>query len=631
MNTPIDILKKYWRHQNFRPQQEAIIKNIMDGNDTVALLPTGGGKSICFQIPSILMDGISIVISPLVALMADQIKGLNEKGIKALQIPGGISFSELNTLLENACYGNYKFLYLSPERLQQEIVQDAIRRMPVNLIAIDEAHCISQWGNDFRPSYNNIKIIREIHPNVPFVALTATATQKLLEDTIAQLELKTPTIYRSSFARDNLAYHVIQEQDKMYRMEQFLKDIEESAIVYVRSRALSEKISLRLEHLGISATFFHGGLPTEEKNKRLHAWKNGEFSTMVATNAFGMGIDHGAVRYVIHIQLPESLESYFQEAGRAGRDGKPSYAIILWGEEDKKLAERQFVESQPTFADVKKLYRTLSNYFQISYGEGEFTSHQFNFTQFCQTYKLHPASTYHGMNILDRLGVLSLQKEFGRKSIIRFLVTSEVLLQEFDNHISFSLIGKTILRMYGGVFNTPTPLNLDMVAKKLSMPKAKVISILKEMADRSLLELQLFETDASITFLVPREDEKTLNPLRSEIESQKEKKKQQLASVLQYIENNSTCRQLQMTHYFGESLDTPCGRCSVCRSNNVKKSSDISVICDTILSLLKETPHDSRSLLKNLNFAEKDVLNAIALLLDAKKIQLNAVNQYFCK
>ncbi|MDC8003793.1 RecQ family ATP-dependent DNA helicase [Aureisphaera galaxeae] len=631
MKEPIDILRKYWRHDTFRPQQEAIIHNILRGKDTVALLPTGGGKSICFQIPSLLLEGICIVISPLVALMADQVKSLNEKGIKALQIPGGIPFSELSTLLDNACYGDYKFLYLSPERLQQEVVQNALQRMTVNLVAVDEAHCISQWGNDFRPAYHNIKVIREIHPKVPFAALTATATQKVLEDTMVQLQLEEPKVFRNSFVRENLSFHVWSVADKEYRIQQLLEGQEESSIIYVRSRSLSEKMAARLHHLGIPSTFFHGGLSTEEKNKRLASWKRGTVSTMVATNAFGMGIDHGAVRHVIHVQLPESLESYFQEAGRAGRDGNPSQAILLYTEEDKGLAKRQFVDSQPTFEDVKKLYRTLNNYFQIPYGEGGFSVHEFNFTQFCHTYKLHPTTTFHGMNLLDRLGILRLQKEFGRKSIVKFLVSSEVLLNEFENQVSFAIVGKTILRMYGGVFNTPTPLNINLVAKKLSMPKANVIAVLQEMAEKDLLELQLFETDASITFLVPREDDRTLNPLKKEIEAQKDRKASQLETVLKYVENNSECLQLQMTAYFGEVASEPCGHCSVCLENTTKNSDSLAYIASEILALIKETPHDSRSLIKNLNFAEKDILETLSMLLDAGKIQLNAVSQYFCK
>ncbi len=366
--------------------QEEIIASVLNGNDTVALLPTGGGKSLCFQVPALVMDGICIVVSPLVALMGDQVNALKERGIKALKLTGGISFDELNTLLDNALYGNYKFLYLSPERLQQEIVQNYIKQMNVNSIAVDEAHCISQWGNDFRPAYKNITLLREIHPLVPIIALTATATPEVLEDTIAELKLELPAVFKNSFVRENLSYQVSKEEDKLYKTEQLLKTNTGSAIVYVRSRKSTIEISEQLNSLGISATFYHGGISAKEKAQKLQEWRNRTFSTMVATNAFGMGIDHPNVRFVIHLQIPESLESYFQEAGRAGRDGEYASAVLLYNEYDKMYVKQQFVDSLPTTSDLKSTYRNLNNYFQISYGEGEFTKHNFSFSEFCKTY-----------------------------------------------------------------------------------------------------------------------------------------------------------------------------------------------------------------------------------------------------
>src|SRR5690606_21455823 len=378
--------------------QEEIIASVINGKDTVALLPTGGGKSICFQIPAMDMEGICIVVSPLVALMGDQVNALKERGIKALKITGGISFDELNTLLDNALYGNYKFLYLSPERLQQEIVQNYIRQMNVNLIAVDEAHCISQWGNDFRPAYKNITILREIHPLVPIIALTATATAEVLEDTISELNMELPSVFKNSFVRENLSYQVFKEDDKLYRAEQLLKKNSGSAIVYVRNRKSTIEISDQLNSMGISSTFYHGGISAKEKTQKLNSWRSSAVSTMVATNAFGMGIDHPNVRFVIHLQIPESVESYFQEAGRAGRDGENDSAVLLYNEYDKILVKSQFVESLPNTSDLKKIYRTLNNYFQIPYGEGEFTKHNFSFSEFCQTYSFNSQLTYNALN-----------------------------------------------------------------------------------------------------------------------------------------------------------------------------------------------------------------------------------------
>jgi ATP-dependent DNA helicase RecQ len=625
-------LDQIWGFSEFKPLQEEIIESVLHGNDTVVLLPTGGGKSLCFQVPALAQEGICVVVSPLVALMNDQVTSLQNKGIKAMAITGGIPFGELTTLLDNANYGNYKFLYLSPERLQQEIVQNAIKRMNVNLIAIDEAHCISQWGNDFRPAYKNVHILKELHPGVPTIALTATATPEVLRDTIEQLKLHEHRLFQSSFVRHNLSYQVKKENDKIYRIEQLLKQNTGSAIVYVRSRKNAEEVSKHLNNLGISSTSFHGGITSEEKKMKLESWMSAEISTVVATNAFGMGIDHHNVRFVIHIQLPDSLESYFQEAGRAGRDGAMATAIILYNEDDIRLVKKQFVDSMPSTSDVKKLYRTLHNYFQISYGEGEFTNHSFNFTEFCHIYNLNTLITYNGLNALDRLGVIELSKEFGRRSILKFLVSSPTLLSAFEKNVSFSVVGKTILRMYGGIFETANPINLKLVARKMGMSVDKIVSILKEMEQQDLVELKLHETDASITFLIPREDEKTINPLGREIEGLRKKKRAQVAAVLAYVENTSQCKQLQLVHYFGEENDKTCGVCSFCVAENYSvEKKPIAVISENILKLLQEHPLDSRSIVEKLNFAEKDIIEVLRLLLDAGKIRLNAVNQYFLK
>jgi ATP-dependent DNA helicase RecQ len=564
--------------------------------------------------------------------MNDQVAALKEKGIKALAITGGIPFNELNGLLDNATYGNFKFLYLSPERLQQEIVQNSIKRMNVNLIAVDEAHCISQWGNDFRPAYKNIHIVKELHPGIPTIALTATATPDVLEDTIVQLQLKSPQVFKNSFVRDNLSYQIKKENDKIYRIEQLLKQNTGSAIVYVRSRSKAEEVSNHLNKLEITSTFFHGGISSEEKKKRLENWKNEQVSTMVATTAFGMGIDHANVRFVIHIQLPESLESYFQEAGRAGRDGEKATAIILYNEDDKRIVQHQFVEALPSTKDVKKLLRNLYNYFQVSYGEGEFTNHSFNFTEFCQTYQRNTLQTFNGLNTLDRLGVIELSKEFGRKSMLRFLVPSSALLKEFERNVSFSMVGKTILRMYGGIFDTANAVNLGLVARKMGMNVDKVVGVLKEMEKQDLLELKHIQTDASITFLLPREDDKTINPLSKEIEEIKEKKMRQVASVLDYVENNSSCNQLFLVRYFGETNNIPCGNCSYCLAvSNSKSKVSLEDISEKIMAILKESPQDSRSIIEKLNFAEATVLKVLKLLLDADRIELNVTNQYDIK
>ena len=611
--------------------QEDIITNVLNGKDTVALLPTGGGKSVCFQVPALAMEGLCIVVSPLIALMTDQVNALQKKGIKALAIVGGLSQQDLTILLDNAMYGNYKFLYISPERLRQEIVQNSIRKMNVNLIAIDEAHCISKWGKDFRPAYKEIHVLNELHPLVPKIALTATATQEVLADTITQLKLELPVVFRSSFVRNNLSYQVVKEDDKLYRIEQLLKKNNKgSAIVYVRSRKKTVEISNQLNHLGIKCTFYHGGINPEEKKSRLEAWLNGSTPVMVATNAFGMGIDNPNVRFVIHIQLPESLESYFQEAGRAGRDNNHAYAYILYNEYDKVLIKKQFIDSQPSLTELKTFYRTLNNYFQISYGEGVFTEHSFDFNEFCNIYKFNSIKVYNGLNTLDRLGVIQLSKQFGRKSIVKFLISSEKILSYFENDILCSIIGKTILRLYGGIFEIPTPLNLDLIASKTNQSIPIIIDQLKKMERDQVIDLKLHVTDATITFLVPREDDKTINAISKEVNTLLDKKNKEVNAVLEYVENNKICKSIQLVRYFSENNAEPCGICSVCASQNKTTSKkETKIISNEILLLLEDNEMNSREISERLIFTEDKILFVLQQLQDINKIKINSKNQYY--
>ncbi|MDN3723783.1 RecQ family ATP-dependent DNA helicase [Aequorivita sp. SDUM287046] len=625
-----NILTKYWGFSSFKPMQEEIINAVLDGKDTVALLPTGGGKSICFQVPALAMEGICIVVSPLVALMGDQVNTLKERGIKALKLTGGIPFEELNSLLDNALYGNYKFLYLSPERLQQEIVQNYIKQMAVNLIAVDEAHCISQWGNDFRPAYKNITLLREIHPLVPIIALTATATPEVLEDTIAELKMELPTVFKNSFVRDNLSYQVYKADDKIYRATQLLKNNNGSAIVYVRNRKSTIEISEQLNSLGITATFFHGGISAKEKAEKLQMWRSATVSTMVATNAFGMGIDHPNVRFVIHLQIPESLETYFQEAGRAGRDGAFATAVLIYNEHDKITVKQQFVDSLPTTLDLKNIYRTLNNYFQIPYGEGEFTKHNFGFSEFCKSYNLNTLMAYNALNNLDRLGIIQLSQEFGRKSIVQFLVSSEAVLRYFEKDATTSVIGKTILRIYGGIFEMPTAINLELVSTKTGQTLETIITILKKMERDRVIELILHITDATLTFLVPREDDKTINVISREVEALNRKKTAQVNSVLNYIANTNTCRSIQLVSYFDETTANKCGICSVCNARNPQMSKvEMKNLAGQILALLEGSDLSSREISERLTFAETDTLKVLRLLLDVGKVRINPKNQYY--
>ncbi|HAB27655.1 MAG TPA: RecQ family ATP-dependent DNA helicase, partial [Xanthomarina gelatinilytica] len=459
MQHPINILERYWNFTSFKPLQEEIIEAVLEGEDVFALLPTGGGKSICFQIPALAKEGICIVVSPLIALMKDQVQALKQKGIKALSITSGITSNDLDTLLDNCIYGNYKFLYLSPERLQQELVQDRIKQMNVNLIAVDEAHCISQWGNDFRPAYKNIQLLRQIQPSVNCIALTASATPKVVADIVVELDFIQPKIFKQSFERKNLAYMTFNEDDKHYKLESILKKNPQASIVYVRSRHLTVEISNFLNKKGISATTYHGGLSNKVKDAHQQEWINNQKQVMVATNAFGMGIDKPDVKTVIHLNLPESMESYFQEAGRAGRNGNKAFAIILKNKSDELLVKNQFLNVLPSVNDVKHIYRKLSNYFQISYGEGQNTIYDFNFNAFCKTYQLNSLLAYNTLLLLDRTSIISLSKQFNKKTSLQFVISNKALFAYLEKHPEVSVIVKTILRTYGGIFENEIKIN----------------------------------------------------------------------------------------------------------------------------------------------------------------------------
>ncbi len=561
--------------------------------------------------------------------MTDQVKSLQQKGIKALAITGGKSFTEVNTLLDNASFGNYKFLYLSPERLQQELVQNTIKRMNVNCIAVDEAHCISQWGNDFRPAYKNIRILRELQPLSPIIALTATATPEVLKDTIKELEMELPAVFQDSFVRPNIAYNTLEVEDKLYHVEQLLKASKNQAIVYVRTRRSAVETSNHLNSLGIKSDFFHGGIPSQEKTKKLDAWKNGISPTMVATSAFGMGIDLATVGHVIHIQLPESLESYFQEAGRAGRDGNKATATILYNSYDKQLVTKQFIASLADVSMLKFMYKKLNNYLQISFGEGVFTTHGFNFEDFCKTYSLNTLQVFNGLNTLDRLGVLQLSKEFGRSSKLKFLVDTNTALAYFKHDKLASVIGKTILRLYGGIFETMTGVNLEVLQTKTSQSQLVIIETLQKLEAANIIELYLNTTDAAITFLTPREDDKTINVIAREVVSHNDKKKHQVQQLLCYVDNNNICRSIQLVSYFGETTAEPCGICSVCSVSKKKFSKkELLKSSKLILLELESGPKTSREILENIDNDQAIVLKTIALLLGNNTISLDQRNRY---
>jgi ATP-dependent DNA helicase RecQ len=626
---PIEVLERYWNHTSFRPFQEEIITSVLERDDTFALLPTGGGKSICFQIPALIQDGICIVVSPLVALMKDQVNTLKVKGIKAIALTSGISYKDLDTQLDNCIYGNYKFLYLSPERLQQTLVQERIQQMKVNLIAVDEAHCISQWGNDFRPAYKNISILREMHPHVNCIALTATAKHNVVEDIVENLDFINPKIYKASFARPNIAYNVKHTDDKLFQLEHLLTTYSGSSIVYVRNRRATTDIHNFLTAKGFSSTFYHGGITNKEKQDRLHQWTNGQKEIMVATTAFGMGIDKANVKTVIHFNLPESLESYYQEAGRAGRNGELAHAIILKQHIDEDRLRSQFLSTLPSVAFVKTVYNRLCNYFQISYGEGENTLHQFDFKSFCSHYKLNASITYNALLLLDRNAIITLTQHFNFRTKIQFITTNAVLFKYLETHKDLNILTKVLLRTYGGIFDYETKVNLGLVTKKANLPEQQAITQLQRLEKDDVISLQMANTDSEITFLKPREDAITINPIAKTIEQQHMLKHQQIESVLHYIQNDSVCRSLQLLLYFGEKSNKTCGKCSVCIAKASKTANTSTApVSLQIIKQLETQALSSRQLLQLISCSEQALLKSISELIELRKIELTPANTY---
>ncbi|MEM7485203.1 MAG: ATP-dependent DNA helicase RecQ [Bacteroidota bacterium] len=621
----IVVLKEIWGFDDFRGSQKEIIDAVIGGKDVLALLPTGGGKSICYQVPALVNEGICIVVSPLVALIQDQVDTLRSKGIKAIALTGGIPFEELNNLLDNCLYGNYKFLYLSPERLQQSIVQQRIREMNVNLIAIDEAHCISQWGNDFRPAYLECAILRELAPSSPMIALTATATPKVVEDILENLELKEPKIFKDSFSRSNIVFRVKKTEDKLYHLKRYVMAIPGSAIVYVRSRKMSLFLAEFLNKNGCKASFFHGGISRADKKEKLKRWLDGEVNIMVATNAFGMGVDKPNVRLVVHYQIPDSLESYFQEAGRAGRDGETATAVLLNTKEDEELAKKQFITSLPDVDFVKKLYAKLNSYFQISYGESTSETFALKFNSFCRRYEFNPNMAYHGLRILDQNSVIDLSDTFNEKTTLRFVASKTGIFDYLNNNRKTAPVIQTILRTYGGIMDYETKINIHLISKKTGEREKSIKKILEQLQVDGIVDYISTASDLEINFLIPREDERTINTFANKIRGFNKIKHSNMDAMLGYINNTSLCRSNFILNYFGEVVKEKCGTCDICTNQNNQSSFNIKT---KIIDLLRTSPKTSRKLAETLTVDEKVILETLSILLEDEVVILNHKNEY---
>lgn len=617
------ILQNTFGYNAFRPQQEAIIDAVIEGNDVLALLPTGGGKSLCYQIPGLVREGICVVVSPLVALIKDQVNTLKSKGIKATGITGGITYQELDDILDNCIYGQYQFLYLSPERLQQSLVQERIARMKVSLIAVDEAHCVSQWGHDFRPAYRDIKVLRKIHKATPIIAVTATATLDVQKDMIENLELVNHQVFKNSYLRPNISYYITDTEDKNSSYTEFYKKHTGSSITYVRSRKNAVNYSRLLTVNGISSNFYHGGLPHKTKVKAAQSWMENDTQVMVATNAFGMGIDKPDVRTVTHLQLPDSIESYYQETGRAGRDGKESIAQFFYNINDIIHAQNQFIKSLATTEQVKYVYRKLNNYLRIAMGEGENTSHQLSFASFASTYSINGVLCYNVLLTLDRFSIISLSQNYHRKSSIRFRENGKKILEFIHNRPAMNAIIQSILRTYGSSTYQNLEINSSIIALRSNTTENEVLETLKFLEEKELIDAQIVNADTQITFLEPRDDDRTINRFAKTLKQQNQVKKEKLKLICDLISQKEECINVLILKYFGEESN-PCGKCTHC--NKTTKRGNLSLI-------IKNALQDSDLSVKEIaslhpEKEQSQVINTLKDLLDRGLVRLMPNQKY---
>lgn len=630
MPEALNILQKYWQHSTFRSLQKEIIDSVLSGEDTFALMPTGGGKSICFQVPAMMNEGICLVISPLVALMKDQVANLQNRGIKAIALTGGIRSDEIIDLLDNCQFGNYKFLYVSPERLQSDWILERIKNLPINLITIDEAHCVSQWGHDFRPAYLKISGLKMYFPKVPFLALTATATPRVKEDIINQLGLHNPKLFEKSFARKNIAYMVFEVEDKLFRIQQILKKNPQPSIIYVRNRKACLDISTQLQSLGFTSTFYHGGLTSREKAKNMQLWMEEKAQVIVATNAFGMGIDKPNVKTVIHIQLPENIENYYQEAGRAGRNGEKAYAVLLTGHSDIAQTENQFLNVLPDKAFLNTVYVKLCNYFQIAYGEGINEEFTFNLHHFCLKYGFPDVKTFNAIRFLDGQGVLTLSQEFSEKITLQFLIPSKEVIRYTSLNPNDEEIILTILRTYPGIYEIQTAFNLPLIAKKSHHSEAEILAVLHKLQEKEIIEYHSKNNDATLVFNEIREDDRTINKVSKYLARQNELKKEQLQSVLNYIKEKNSCKSKMILEYFGEKTSSNCGICSYCITLN-KPKKDYAALSKKIMTLLQNEDLSSREIQDKTKSTADDVIFVLQQLLEEELLIIQKNNKYTLK
>ena len=566
MADKLSLLKRYWGYSTFRPLQEQIIDAVLEGHDILALLPTGGGKSLCYQLPALLLDGVCLVVSPLVSLMKDQVQQLKDMHLKAACIVAGMPSSDVTAVLLNAIAGQIKYLYVSPERLRQQMFVQHLRQMKLSLIAVDEAHCISQWGYDFRPPYLQIADIRPYHPQAPVIALTATATRQVAQDIQVKLMMRGARVFRSSFLRSNLAYTVLHREDKLHYLQHYIKGTEGSGIIYVRSRRTTQEVATFLNTCGITAMYYHAGLDSKERDLRQSKWMKGQIRVMVATNAFGMGIDKPDVRFVIHLDIPESVEAYFQEAGRAGRDGLPADVIMLCDDADIKKCERNFATDFPTVKYTRNVYRALCNYYKIPLGAGADARFDFAMEEICSTYRLAPREFFAACRALEREGLIGLPDKEDLSSTVYVPLKKEELYRFQVDHMAMGNLLQNVIRLYPGLFTEAVAIDEGRIASRCMMEAGDVSAMLTQMKEMRVIDYRPRPKKPQLIFLSSRVDESNL--FFGDTTQLQHAARTRLDAVEAYVKCDTQCRSKQLLAYFGEECADDCGRCDVCRAQS---------------------------------------------------------------